>query len=383
MNLCKILVVNPFTLSLRVGDLTFSPANPYVLRFVHYFIAARHKIRYLYHMNRFREDFWLRVLCFLACIPSGGALLAKVFGIASLQSVMLFVFLPCAVFLTVVWVWAGKNNREYLHQALVIGFWGGLLGTLAYDAVRIPFLVLLGQRVFAPISVYGVWLAEADISSRLSEILGWGYHFSNGITFGIMYALFMRRRHWLWAIPWAFLLETIAIFSPFSQIFNLSGNYGAIGIAYLGHVAYGLPLGWLVYKWDKTMTWKQRNPAVLRWAVPLSAVLIMAFIVFSPLVRPTWIARENRAVADTLLVEGIRLNPDWVRIDRGETVTIRNDENRDVSVVNNSAGTSLPITAGAQETVPFPETGIYQLFVETESQTRSSFVIVEPVEDLH
>lgn len=334
-------------------------------------------------MNRFQDDFWLRTLCFLACIPSGGALLAKVFGIASLQSVTLFLFLPCAIFLTAVWLWAKKNNRAYLHQALVIGFWGGLSGTLAYDAIRVPFLVLLGQRVFAPISVYGVWLADADISSRLTEVLGWGYHFSNGITFGMMYALFMRRRHWLWAILWAFVLETIAILSPFSQIFNLSGNYSAIGIAYLGHVAYGLPLGWLVYKWDETMAWKQRKPAVLRWAGPLSAFLIMAFIVLSPFVRPNWIERENRAVTDTLLVEGIRLNPDWVRINRGESVTIRNNESEAVTVRDNSSGITIPLAAGEQQTILYRQTGIYQLFVETEGQTRSSFVIVEPVEALH
>jgi hypothetical protein len=332
-------------------------------------------------MKQLSEDFWLWGLCFLACIPSGGALLAKVFGIASLQSVTVFLFLPCALFLIGVWFWSGRNGRSYLHQGLTIGFWGGLLGTLAYDAIRVPFLVLLGQRVFAPISVYGVWLGEAAISSRLTEALGWGYHFSNGITFGIMFALFMRRRHWLWAILWAFILETIAIASPFSQIFNLTGNYSAIGIAYLGHVAYGLPLGWLVYKWDETVAWENR-PAAWRWAVPLGAFLIMAFIVLSPFIRPSWIERENQAVVNTLLVNDVRLNPDWVRIERGQTVTIRNDENQDKTVVNRSNNSTILLPAGGQETLTFPNSGIYQLFVETDGRTRSSFVIVEPVEDL-
>jgi hypothetical protein len=296
--------------------------------------------------------------------------------------VTIFIFIPCAVFLIGVWIWSGRNGREYLHRALVIGFWGGLLGTLAYDAVRIPFLVLLGQRVFAPISVYGVWALDADISSRLTEVLGWGYHFSNGITFGVMYALFMRRRHWLWAILWAFLLETIAILSPFSQIFNLTGNYSAIGIAYLGHIAYGLPLGWLVYKWDETWDWRKRKPVLLRWAGPGMAFLMMAFVVFSPLGRPTWIARESRAEVDTLIVEGERLNPDWVRIERGGMVLVRNGESRDVVVVDKSRGANLPLSAGAEDSMLFTDTGIYQIFVETEGQTRSSFVIVEPVEDL-
>lgn len=329
-----------------------------------------------------REDFWIRAFCFMACIPSGGALLAKVFGIASLQFVSSFIFLPCALLLIGFWIWSGGNGRSYLHQALTIGFWGGLLGTLAYDAIRVPFLVLLGQRVFAPISVYGVWLAEATISSRLTEVLGWGYHFSNGITFGIMYALFMRRRHWLWAILWAFMLETIALASPFAHIFNLTGNYSAIGTAYLGHVAYGLPLGWLVYKWDEMMNWKNREPVILRYSLPLVAFLIMAFVVLSPFVRPSWIARDSKATPKTFLVEAERLNPDWVRIEQTQMVTIKNDGAKKVTIVNKSTDTTLPLSAGASETITFPDTGIYQLYIETDGRTRSSFVIVEPVEDL-
>ncbi|NIT60966.1 MAG: hypothetical protein GWN00_33605, partial [Aliifodinibius sp.] len=83
-----------------------------------------------------------------------------------------------------------------------------------------------------------------------------------------------------------------------------------------------------------------------------------------------------------LLVEGHRLNPDWVRIDRGQSITIQNNEDQAVVVVNNSTGMNWSLSAGTQESITFADTGIYQFFVETDSQTRSSFVIVEPVEDL-
>ena len=63
-------------------------------------------------MNFWREpDFGWRLLCFLACIPSGGALLAKVFGIAPLQAVTLYLFLPCALFLVGMWWWASRTGR--------------------------------------------------------------------------------------------------------------------------------------------------------------------------------------------------------------------------------------------------------------------------------
>ncbi|MFQ5709506.1 MAG: hypothetical protein ACE5HO_18775, partial [bacterium] len=102
------------------------------------------------------------------------------------------------------------------------------------------------------------------MSSRFTDVIGWTYHFSNGITFGIMYALFMRKRHWLWAIVWAFILETIAVLSPFANIFALVGDYYKLGVAYMGYVAYGLPLGWLAYKWNASRDWLFTVPTALK-----------------------------------------------------------------------------------------------------------------------
>ena len=324
------------------------------------------------------EDFWLRALCLLACIPSGGALLAKVFGLASMEAVTLFLFVPGALFLVAAWWWATRSDRSYLADALAIGFWGGLLGTVAYDLSRVPFLVLLGQRVFAPINVYGVWLADAAHSTRFTDLLGWSYHFSNGITFGIMYALFMRRQHWLWAIVWAFLLETIAILSPFSTIFNLSGNYGAIGIAYLGHLAYGLPLGWLVYRWRDTKRFLAMLPLTVRRGWLIMALLLLLIGAW----RPSWRARDARAAPETFLVEGQRLNPGWLRIARGEEVTVSNPQDTNVSLVNKTEDQTIPLEAATEIMLEFGREGIYQFFVATEGRTHSSFVIVEPVEEM-
>lgn len=316
----------------------------------------------------------LRVLCFLACIPSGGALLAKVFGLASLQFVTLAIFIPCALFLIVVW-W---RKEPFLATALVIGFWGGLLGTFAYDVARIPF-VLLGQRIFAPISVYGVWLAEADHSSQWTEVLGWAYHFSNGITFGIMYAVWMARRHWAWAIPWAFLLETIAVLSPFGRIFNVAYNPSALAIAYWGHLAYALPLGWLVYRWAETERWLNARPVLFRrFLWPTIALLTVGGM----LLAPAGVARDSRFISGALRVEGYRLNPNFIRLEAGESLTLANPDSTPATIIIKSNNTRLDVPAGGQAIQTFPQTGIYQLFVQTSGQTRSSFVIVEPVEKL-
>jgi len=322
-------------------------------------------------------DLALRILLFLACIPSGGALLAKVYGIGEMRPVTLFIFMPCAVFITAVWIWAGRSGHQELADRITFGFLGGLLGTFAYDLVRVPFLIA-GQRVFAPITAYGVWIADAAMSSRFTAAAGWSYHFSNGITFGIMYALFMKRRHWITAVAWAFLLETIAIASPFSTIFSLKANYGALGIAYLGHVAYGLPLGWLTYRWDQTSSWLNSTPLFLK---VLAGLLCLAAIA-GPMVSPGQVSRDRQAKTGEFRVSGSRLYPDWQRINKDESIRVFNPVVEPMTVTNKDAGQTVMIGAAGDVEFGFAQTGIHQFYVETGLRTHSSFVIVEPVEEI-
>lgn len=292
-----------------------------------------------------------------------------------MQAVTLFLFLSCALIIVAAWLWA-RHASPPLAQALLLGFVGGLLGTIGYDLIRIPFLIA-GQRVFAPISAYGVWLADAAVSNRWTEVLGWSYHFSNGITFGIMYALFMRGRHWGWAVAWAFLLETIAVVSPFADIFSLRTNYGALGIAYLGHVAYGVPLGLVVQHWERSLAYLRRVPREIHWF----ALLIWLLALLSPAFSPARSARNERAVPQTFVIEGKRLNPNWLRLERGERITVRNPGPEPAVVVRTDDGTRLELPPGSAQ-LSFPQAGVMQIYVETVLRTRSSFVIVEPVESV-
>jgi hypothetical protein len=293
-----------------------------------------------------------------------------------MRSITLLFALPCCIGLVAVWAWARQLGKEPLASALEIGFVGGLLGTIAYDVSRLPFSVA-GQRIFAPISAYGLWIIDAASSSRFTELTGWLYHFSNGITFGVMYALFMRNRHWGWGILWGLALETIAILTPFARVFGLSGNYYAISIAYVGHVFYGLPLGWLVCRWSVTRDQLQATAASHKWMLIVLACAAMTL-------QPFWpdnIRRDARAIKGEFRVEGQRLNPDWLRIKRGQKIGVYNPE-EDVSVRVRQTNIATRIKSGQKETFSFEDTGIYQMFVETNRQTQSSFVMVEPVEEL-
>lgn len=317
----------------------------------------------------------LRLICALACVPSGGALLAKMYGLASMQTVTLWLFLPCALGLVAMWAWGRRGGPIEIADALTIGALGGLLGTFGYDLIRVPFL-LAGLRVFAPIEAYGVWIAGAVQSSVWTLISGWAYHFSNGITFGVMYAMVARGRHWGWGVAWAMLLETIALFSPFGPIFNLSSNPSAIGIAYLGHVAYGLPLGLLVQHWERTRSWLDSVPT----GVTLAALAFGLAALLSPALQPDTRQRDARRSADSFRVEGLYLNPDWVRVNRGAPVGLENPSDTPVQVEVLPQDT-VYLEASEQMTFRPDSSGIFQVRVQTDGRTHSSFLIVEPVED--
>ena len=322
-------------------------------------------------------SFILRALIFIACISSGGALLAKVYGVAEMQAVTLWLFVPCVVLIAGIYL-ATRHTHPAIHQAILLGAIGGLLGTFGYDLIRVPFL-LMGQRVFAPISAYGVWLADAQRSSRFTETLGWAYHFSNGISFGIMYAVWMRGRHWGWGVLWAMLLETIAVISPFADIFALRQAYGALGIAYLGHVAYGIPLGVIVQKWDSIINWWEEMPATAK----MFALSICLLALLSPLINPSRIAHDQQnQQPHSFIIDGETLNPDWLRLERNRPVTITNPHPNPVQLANKSQNQTDTIPAEGSLMLQFEQSGIYQLYIPNEGRSYSSFVIVEPVEDL-
>lgn len=321
---------------------------------------------------------WLRLLCLLACVPSAGALLLKVYGVMQMDQAIFFILFPCIIFLVSVWLLSSVRPFKNVGVAIALGALAGLMATFAYDVIRVPFY-LYGIRIFITINTYGLWIADSSLSSRFTDVIGWTYHYSNGISFGIIYSLFMRGQHWIWAIVYACILETIALASPFKPIFGLSGNWTFMGIAYLGHVAYGLPLGFLVQNWDATVDWLQRISRGVKWV----ALGIGVFALISPIFIPGNIVRDNQAAIKTLQVDGPRtLNPDFVRIKHGESITVSNPTSVDHTIHVKQTNQQFDLVSNAKETIAFPDEGIFQVFIETKGRPHSSFVVVEPVEKL-
>ena len=292
----------------------------------------------------------LRLAIAIAACSSVLPLLAWVAGVASFQAVALVVALPMLLGLLGVTAWMDRTGRwPETRSAILAGALGGALGTVAYDLVRVPFVYLLGLQLLAPIDSYGVLLTGASTSSGLTMFAGWMYHFTNGIGFGIAYAVVASRRSWRWGIVWALFLESVAVFSPFAARYGLVSD-GAIAwlpiaLAYGAHLPYGAIVG----------VFGQRAPEVAVTArgwvrAPVLVAIVAIGMVIAVLTRPLvpdadWDRGTAVAEGPSAVILGGSLVPAWLRVPVGGCATV---ENGDATAATLSTGGTIEPGATAE-----------------------------------
>jgi hypothetical protein len=305
-----------------------------------------------------------RLAVFLLAGGSIAALLADVYGVAPMRTIFWSVSVPAMVALAVLANLSGTGSD--LRARIHVGAVAGVVGVIGYDVVRVPF-ALTGQRVFAPIESYGILIAGASSSSPLTSSLGWLYHLSNGVTFGVAYAMFAGRRPALWGVGWGLFLETVALISPFAGRYGMSGHFVLIAIAYGAHVFYGWPLGRLARELDRT--------AAVLGAHGAAATLGAAIVLILAWQRP-WNHTRGEASrpgeGPVTVVRGDRFEPEWLRIAPGGCVVV---DNRSVTSYTAPAG---PMPAGVRSPLCFGRPGIYRIRLGTRPYS-GGFVYVDGV----
>jgi len=325
-------------------------------------IVARMKLR-----MRMRAASLLAVALSFGSIA---ALLAELLGIATMRSVLLGFTLPTTILLVVL-ATAKVSGLEGLRDRIRVGAVGGVLGVVGYDLIRIPF-ALLGMRVFAPIYSYGMVGAGAEQSTGLTNVLGWSYHLSNGITFGIAFAvIFARRSRWI-AVVYGVALEAVAFLSPFTDQYGLTGKWWPITVAFLAHVAYGWPLGVVVERFDTVRS------ALGRTRFSVSLAVLAPFFLVVLMFRPWTVSDELQRAYDladangvpTAVVDGDEWRPEWLRIPAGGCIDVVND-----------TGTTFTsplgdVTAGATTRFCIDEPGVQRVKLDNAPYS-GGFVYVE------
>jgi hypothetical protein len=185
----------------------------------------------------------------------GAAILAYTFGPVPMSFTVPFVVLPTTSIL-VGFVLARRRLFGRLHrfsQLLTRGAIVGLGATLVYDAVR-PLLVTALGLTFDPyraIPIFGTLITGLPGTDPLSLTAGWIYHFWNGTSFGMMFALARPDGGIGWGVAWAMVLQGLMMLAYPTFLQARLDDPGFMLSGLIGHGLWGVVLGAGIRSWAR------------------------------------------------------------------------------------------------------------------------------------
>lgn len=233
-----------------------------------------------------------RTLVFVLAAASIWCLLAEMYGLCDMPTFFFAILLPATAVLYGLAILDRQRGVGKLWRAVVIGSLAGLAGAVAYDVFRLPFVfshawgmdrlgipqmplfkvfprfgaLILGEPIEQGVPAGQPGSAWGAGYSLAAHVLGWMYHFSNGATFGVMFAaLYVGARDaisslsvlpWktvLWATLLAVGIETCLLVSPYASYFNIHLTTRFVVVTLIAHITFGLGLGayfaWHSQRW--------------------------------------------------------------------------------------------------------------------------------------
>jgi hypothetical protein len=175
-------------------------------------------------------------------------------GYAKMSALGVRVLLPAVAVLIVLIVVAAARGHRRLVRRTVVGAIAGAIATVGLEAVRSVSFHLGGMPGDMP-RLLGVLLTDRVMlgPSPWSDLLGYIYHFWNGVSFGLIFAVIVGRRSLWWALVYAEFIGLGFLVSPAVRAMGI----GFMGLkmpampltVLLAHVVFGTVLGLLVRRW--------------------------------------------------------------------------------------------------------------------------------------
>jgi len=171
-----------------------------------------------------------------------------------------------------------RSKFPRLTNRLFTGMAAGAIASFALEAIRIPgYMFAKWLPMDSMISLPGLLLTEKITSlGEVKQVImqsgvamnlylapldafmaGALWHFWNGATFGIVYALVIGKGKWWYGMIWAFIIEIGMMLTPY--LIMMKGPFGIehmdgynlFVITLIAHLAFGALLGILVQRWKK------------------------------------------------------------------------------------------------------------------------------------
>jgi hypothetical protein len=197
------------------------------------------------------------VFGFFLASTSGAAVLAHTFGPVRLSFTAPFISLPSAAILVGI-ILLRRRLYVRLHvfaQILILGAVFGLLATGVYDAVR-PLLKWIFHFAYNPyraMPIFGMLITGRPESDPIAIAAGWIYHFWNGISFGMMFALLRPKGGAIAGWAWGLGLQCLMMIAYPHLLAVRLADHGFLAMGLVGHSLWGIVLGACLRKyWMRT-----------------------------------------------------------------------------------------------------------------------------------
>jgi hypothetical protein len=189
----------------------------------------------------------LTITASLSGLSSAFAIILYAWKVLPFMESNVIVTVPGLVLLVSIGVYAHASLPP-IYDRLVHGLQAGLVATVGYDLARLVVMVVGFEYTgFQIILTFGRLLTESAGDTFLTTTVGIGYHFLNGGSFGVVYAIIAARARWFWAIGWALVLEAGMIFIyPKAFSVNIIASSVLLSTSIIGHITYGIILGILL-----------------------------------------------------------------------------------------------------------------------------------------
>jgi hypothetical protein len=194
----------------------------------------------------YRDDPALFAATFAAAATSIAALLLHLTGVIRMPYTLSFLTAPGMILILCIQIWAGRSGRTVLVNRIRVGFAGGIVALVAYNATRWACGLLLSLSVspFYSINVFGTLITGQPTGSSAAILAGILYHISNGITFAVMYTLVAGPARWWFGLAWGALLEVaMVLIYPSSNLLHPPVMGPFVAVSLISHAVYGSVLG--------------------------------------------------------------------------------------------------------------------------------------------
>jgi len=208
----------------------------------------------------FRGELFASLLILASAGLSPNIFVAAQAGIADMKVMGLWLLLPAIAVLLAALLLARVRGYTRLVNRVLAGAASGIVATMGLEAVRMYSFHHGGMPGDLP-RLMGVLLTDQFMMgpSLFSDFMGYAYHYWNGISFGIIFAVFLGRKTVFWGVAYGVIIGTVFLMSP---------PVDALGIGFMGkdmptmpltvyiaHLAYGGILGWLCHRWIRNEGW--------------------------------------------------------------------------------------------------------------------------------